>query len=67
MLWIGFEVAWLRLGSWTDQVMNAAAPALASAIMTRPASSRMRRTSISRTESGSRSENGNTRSITLMR
>src|SRR5262245_56897373 len=66
MLWIGFEVAWLRLGSCTDHVMNAAAAALASAISASPASSRTRRVSISRIESGSRSAKGITRSIILM-
>ena len=66
MLRIAREVAWLRLGSCTDQVISAAAATPASAIKPRPASSRSRRASASRIEAGNWPTRGMTRSIAGM-
>src|SRR6476659_4564286 len=66
MLRIAREVAWLRLGSCTDQVISAAAATPANAIRDRPASSRRRRTSASRIEAGRWPTRGMTRSIAGM-
>src|SRR5215510_3460926 len=66
MLRIGREVAWLRLGSCTDQVISAAAATPDSAIRPRPTSSRMRRVSASRIDGGSWLTRGMTRSIAAM-
>ena len=51
-LWIGAEVAWLRLGSPTDQVSSATAPAPTPARAAKPSASAARRFGSSRTESG---------------
>ena len=47
-LWMGFCVAWLRDGSWMDQVASAMAPRTDSEISARPASSLSRRRMTSR-------------------
>src|ERR1700724_3008332 len=60
------EVAWLRLGSCTDHVSNAAAATPDSAIRLKPASSRRRRASASRIEAGNWPTRGRTRSIAGM-
>src|ERR1041384_7451980 len=60
------EVAWLREGSGTDQVISAAAATPDSAISPRPASSRMRRVSASRIDGGRWLTRGMTRSIAAM-
>src|SRR6202035_154277 len=52
MLWIGRDVAWLKLGSCTDHVTSAAAAPPANVSKPRPASSRRRRTSASRIAAG---------------
>src|SRR5437016_13681269 len=57
------EVAWLRLGSCTDQVISAAAAIPDSAIRPRPVSSRSLRASASRIEAGRWLTRGVTRSI----
>src|SRR5664279_4784547 len=67
MLRIGREVAWLRLGSCTDQVIKAAAATLAAAISPSPASSRKRRAKASRIDAGRWLTRGMTRSIAGMR
>src|ERR1700730_13162564 len=66
MLRIAREVAWLRLGSCTDHVINAAAATPDSAIRLKPASSRRRRASASRIEAGNWPTRGRTRSIAGM-
>src|SRR5215471_18814903 len=66
MLWIGREVAWLRLGSCTDQVISAVAATPDRAIRPRPLSSRTRRVSASRIEGGKWPTSGMTRSIADM-
>src|SRR5215510_1270216 len=66
MLRIGREVAWLRLGSCTDQVISAAAATPDSAIRPRPTSSRTRRVSASRIDGGRWLTRGMTRSIAAM-
>src|ERR1700733_4634007 len=66
MLWIGRDVAWLRLGSCTDQVMRAAAAPAASTSNPSPASSRKRRTSAARIAVGNWFTRGMTRSIAGM-
>ena len=60
------EVAWLKLGSCTDHVINAAEATPDSAIRHRPAISRRRRASASRIEAGSWQTRGMTRSIAGM-
>src|SRR6266700_7514091 len=67
MLRIGRAVAWLRLGSCTDQVINAAAAVPANAIKPSPASSRNRRTRPSRIAAGRWPARGITRSIAGIR
>src|SRR5205809_460026 len=67
MLRIGREVAWLRLGSCTDQVIKAAAATPATAISPSPASSRKRRARASRIGAGRWPTRGITRSIAGMR
>src|ERR1700722_2590763 len=66
MLRIARDVAWLRLGSCTDQVTSAAAAPPASPSSARPASSRKRRASASRIAAGSWPTRGMTRSIAGM-
>ena len=66
MLRIGREVAWLRLGSCTDQVISAAAATPDSEISASPASSRRRRASASRIDAGKWPTRGMTRSIAGM-
>ncbi len=51
-LWIAVEVAWLRLGSSTDQVSKASDIAPTPESTLRPISSAARRLGNSRTESG---------------
>src|SRR5271154_3264237 len=63
MLRIAREVAWLRDGSCTDQVISAAETTPANAIRPRPVSSPSRRTSASRIEVGRWLTRGMTRSI----
>src|SRR5215470_9572181 len=66
MLRIAREVAWLREGSCTDQVISAAAATPDSAIRPSPTSSRMRRVSASRIDCGKWLTRGMTRSIAAM-
>ena len=66
MLRIGRDVAWLRLGSRTDHVINAAAATPDSAIRLKPASSRTRRARASRIAAGRWPTRGMTRSIAGM-
>ena len=66
MLRIAREVAWLRLGSCTDQVISAAAATPDSDSRARPASSRKRRANASRIDTGRWPTNGMTRSIAGM-
>ncbi len=66
MLRIARDVAWLRLGSCTDQVISAAAATPDSAIRHKPASSRRRRASASRIAAGNWPTRGMTRSIAGM-
>src|ERR1700753_2561505 len=63
MLRVAREVAWLRLGSYTDHVVNAAAASPARTIRPSPINSRNRRTSASRIDAGSWPTRGMTRSI----
>src|SRR3984957_10752879 len=66
MLRIARDVAWLRLGSCTDQVIRAAAATPESASSARPASSRRRRAKASRIAAGNWPTRGMTRSIAGM-
>src|SRR5438105_7023345 len=66
MLRMARDVAWLRLGSCTDQVVSAAAATPDSAIKLNPASSRRRRASASRIDAGNWPTRGITRSIAGM-
>src|SRR5471032_2104462 len=66
MLWIAREVAWLRLGSCTDQVTSAAAATPERVSKATPASSRKRRASASRIAAGNWPTRGMTRSIAGM-
>src|SRR6202022_1259351 len=63
---IARDVAWLRLGSCTDQVISAAAITPASTIRPSPASSRSRRAKASRIDEGNWPTRGMTRSIAGM-
>src|ERR1700755_3574248 len=63
MLRAAREVAWLRLGSCTDHVVNAAAARPARMIRPSPINSRRRRTSASRIDAGRWPTRGMTRSI----
>src|SRR4051795_13296994 len=66
MLRIDREVAWLRLGSCTDQVINAAAATPDRLSNPSPAISRRRRASASRIDAGNWPTRGMTRSIAGM-
>src|SRR5246127_854209 len=63
MLRIARDVAWLKLGSCTDQVVSAAAASPAKTISPSPVNSRKRRTSASRIDAGRWPTRGMTRSI----
>src|SRR3954466_6243828 len=66
MLRIDREVAWLRLGSCTDQVISAAAATPDRLSNPRPAISRRRRAKASRIDAGNWPTRGRTRSIAGM-
>src|SRR5450631_912880 len=66
MLRMAPEVAWLRLGSCTDQVIRAAAPTPERDNKARPVSSRKRRANASRIDAGKWPTRGMTRSIAGM-
>src|SRR5450631_1771147 len=66
MLWIARDVAWLRLGSCTDHVINAAATTPDSDTRPSPVSSRSRRARASRIGAGKWPTRGMTRSIAGM-
>ncbi len=66
MLRMARDVAWLRLGSCTDQVIRAAAPIPERDNKARPVSSRRRRANASRIDAGKWPTRGMTRSIAGM-
>src|SRR3954451_6436897 len=66
MLRIDHEVAWLRLGSCTDQVISAAAATPDRLSNPSPAISRNRRANASRIDAGNWPTRGRTRSIAGM-